>query len=526
MDSRGSYIAQLEKQNKELLAQIASLTRQVESLTEIIRQMQRDKFGPSSEKTRRDAGGDQLFIPQVFNEVEIEADDSESEPCKVTREGKVRSKDKRTRKELILKNVPIEELIHEYTPESLICPQCGRHLKQIGMVHLRDELQFIPASLKVIRHMQASYECPGCKHTDNPLIVKAPVPQSVLPHSLASASSVANVIYQKYVNGMPLYRQEKDWENLGICLSRATMANWCIRCNEEYFSHIAERFRTELLSRDIVHCDETPVQVLKEDGKKPQTKSYMWLYRTGDDGKVPVIIFDYRPSRSGDNAVSFLRDFRGYVHSDGYSGYNKLSGITRCGCWAHLRRMFVKAIPTGKSSGQKTFAEIGRDYCDKLFRIEEQLSGYDPEERRRLRLEHERQVLDEFWDWVENLNPLPKTALGKAVTYAINQKPYMENYLLDGRLSISNNAAENAIRPFTVGRKNWLFSDTPKGASASASIYSIVETAKANGLDVYSYFKYLLEQMQSCDWRCRPQLLDNMMPWSEAAQENCMQREV
>ena len=531
MDSRDSYIARLEQQNRELLnqvgmltEQVTSLNRQIESLTEIIRQMQREKFGPSSEKTPRDDDGMQLFMPQVFNEVEVEADETEPESCKVTREGKVRSKNRRTRRELILKNVPIEELIHEYTQESLICPQCGSHLREIGMVHLRDELQFIPASLKVIRHMQASYECPGCKHTDHPMIVKTPVPQSVLPHSLASASSIANVIHQKYVNGMPLYRQEKDWESLGICLSRATMANWCIRCNEEYFSHIAERFRTELLSRDIVHCDETPVQVLKEDGKKPQTKSYMWLYRTGDDGKFPVIIFDYKPSRSGDNAANFLKGFRGYVHSDGYSGYNKLAGITRCGCWAHLRRMFVKAIPSQKPAGQKTFAEIGRDYCDRLFRIEEELSGCTPEERFRLRPDNERGLLDEFWNWVGNLNPLPKSALGKAVTYALNQKPYMENYLLDGRLSISNNAAENAIRPFTVGRKNWLFSDTPKGASASASIYSIVETAKANGLDVYSYFKYLLEQMSNCEWRSHPELLDNLMPWSEAVREICRQK--
>lgn len=531
MDSRDSYIARLEQQNKELLKQvttlseqIVSLNRQIENLTEIILQMRRDKFGPSSEKTAKKEPDGQLYMPQVFNEIEAEADEADKESCKITREGKVRSKSKGTRKELILKDIPIEDRIFGVSPENLVCPSCGNSLKEIGTVFVRDELEFIPAQLKVIRYYQTSYECSRCKHTDHPLITKAPVPQAVLPHSLASASSVANVIYQKYVNAMPLYRQEQDWANLGISLSRATMANWCIRCNEEYFSHVAGALRSELLSRDIVHCDETPVQVLKEDGRKPQSKSYMWLYRTGNDGKAPVILYDYKPSRSGENAASFLKDFRGYVHSDGYSGYNKLTGIVRCGCWAHLKRKFVEAIPGSRSAGPKTHAEIGRDYCDKLFAIERRLSELTPDERYTKRLELERPVLDKFWNWLENLNPLAGSALGRAVIYALNQKPYMENYLLDGRLSISNNAAENAIRPFTVGRKNWLFSDTVRGAEASAAIYSIVETAKANELNVYMYFKYLLEQMTACDWYCNPELLDGMMPWSSAVQEACKQK--
>lgn len=531
MDSRDSYIAQLEQQNKELLKQVSalseqivSLNRQIENLTEVILQMRRDKFGPSSEKTARNELDGQLHMPQIFNEIETEANEAEKESCKITREGKIRSKNKGTRKELILNDIPIEERIFGVNPENLICPSCGSRLKEIGTVFVRDELEYIPAQLQIIRYYQTSYECSKCKHTDHPLIAKAPVPQSLLPHSLASASSVANVIYQKYVNAMPLYRQEQDWENLGINLSRATMANWCIRCNEEYFSHVIGKLRSELLSRDIVHCDETPVQVLKEGGRKPQSKSYMWLYRTGNDGKAPVILYDYKPSRSGENAAGFLQDFKGYVHSDGYSGYNKLAGIVRCGCWAHLRRKFIEAIPGGSSSGLKTHAEIGRDYCDELFSIERRLDALSPAERYAKRLELERPVLDGFWNWLESLNPLSGSALGRAVTYALNQKPYMENYLLDGRLAISNNAAENAIRPFTVGRKNWLFSDTARGAEASAAIYSIVETAKANGLNVYSYFKYLLERMTDCNWHSHPEFLDGMMPWSSAVQEACRQK--
>ncbi len=201
-------------------------------------------------------------------------------------------------------------------------------------------------------------------------------------HSLASPSSVANVMYQKYVNSVPLYRQEKDWEQMGIALSRATMANWMIRCSQDYLFPVVEHMRKILLSRDIIHCDETPVQVLKEEGKKPQTKSYMWLYSTGNDGREPIILYDYQPSRNGDHAVTFLKDFKGYVHSDGYSGYNKLTGIIRCGCWAHLRRKFIEAIPAKKKTDALTNAEIGRDYCDQLFMIERKLKDLSPEERR------------------------------------------------------------------------------------------------------------------------------------------------
>lgn len=217
-----------------------------------------------------------------------------------------------------------------------------------------------------------------------------------------------------------------------------------------------------------------------------------------------------------------MKDFKGFVHSDGYSGYNKLTGITRCGCWAHLRRKFIEAIPKKTGTDEPlTNAEIGRDYCNQLFEIERDLKHLSPAERRLKRLELEKPILEAFWCWLEDLNVLNGSALGKAVTYAKNQKKYMENYLFDGRCSISNNAAENAIRPFTVGRKNWLFADTPKGASASAAVYSIIETAKANGLNVYTYLEYLLLYMPDTDWRNSPEELDMLMPWSEGVQAEC-----
>ena len=510
MDARDTYIEQLEKT-------IKNLQDQVSNLTEMVMLLQKEKFGPSSEKTVK-PNEEQLSL---FNEAEVEADGHTiSEPIKKSVKGYLRI-DARTKREELLKDLPVVEIECDVPAEEQFCIRCGKALKRIGKETVREELEYIPAKIQIVRYVRWSYGCPSCKRTGQSYIVKAQTPTSLMNHSLASPSSVANVMYEKYVNSVPLYRQEKTWEQMGIALSRATMANWVIRCSEDYLRPVVEHMRKQLLSGDIIHCDETPVQVLKEEGKKPQTKSYMWLYRTGIDDEKPVVLYDYQPSRNGDHAVTFLKDFKGYVHSDGYSGYNKLTGIIRCGCWAHLRRKFIEAIPQRKSTEGLTNAEIGRNYCDQLFMIERDLKDLSPEERKTKRLELEKPVLEAFWCWLENLEVLKGSALGKAVTYALNQKKYMENYLLDGRCCISNNAAENAIRPFTVGRKNWLFADTPKGASASAAVYSIVETAKANGINVYTYLHYLLLYMPDTDWRNHPEELDHLMPWSAMVQAEC-----
>ena len=270
---KDAYIKQLE-------STIEKLNQKIDNLTEIIIQMNRDKFGSSSEKTPREELPEQIYMTQVFNEAESSADDSAAEPAKITENGKVRM-NVNSKREFVMKNLPVRQVIYEGTPQSLVCPQCGDKLKPLGVQVVRRELDYHPASLEVIEYVQTAYECPKCKHTEHPYIVKAPVPKSLLNHSLASANSVANVMYQKYVNAMPLYRQEKIWKDLGINLSRATLANWIIRCSEDYFTPIIERLHEELLSRDIAHADETSIQVLKEDGKKPTSTSYMWLYRSG-----------------------------------------------------------------------------------------------------------------------------------------------------------------------------------------------------------------------------------------------------
>lgn len=501
-------ISQLTKQLELYTKQNELLQQQINSLTEILIQMRKDKFGSKSEKTK-------ILDNQLnfFNEPEVCADPEETEPiAKISKKG-ISVRERKVREDA-LKDLPVE--IHEYElpDDEMTCPQCNHALKKIGSQFVRDIIKYIPAQIAVERLMQNSYECPCCKGTEHPFIRKATVPTSFMPHSLASAGSVAEVVTQKYINSVPLYRQEDIWKNLGIELSRATMANWVIYGAENYLKPIADKLKESLLARDILHVDETTVQVLKEDGKKPETKSYMWVYRSGNDGRKPIVIYDYKPSRDGNIPKEFLKNFNGYLHTDGYAGYNKVKGVTRCGCWAHLRRKFVEAETAAK--GEDGYAKTGIAYCDRLFYIEDQLKELPRDERYRRRLEEEKPLIDEFWDWIyKSVHAvLPKTKIGKAIAYAINQKPYMENYLSDGRCSISNNAAENAIRPFTVGRKNWLFCDTPKGADASAVIYSIVETAKANGINVRDYLEYLFTVMPTENWRKDPDILDNLTPCS------------
>lgn len=274
---------------------------------------------------------------------------------------------------------------------------------------------------------------------------------------------------------MPLYRQEKDWANQGVDLSRATLANWIIRAAHDWLLPLWEEMKACLLKQPVIHADEAVIQVLKEEGKKPTSESRMWVYCSGNTGTWPVILYEYQPSRSGEHAKRFLQGFKGYLQTDGYSGYNKMPDVTRCGCWAHLRRKFQEAMPRNGDKAGST-AAIGFDYCNQLFAIEDRLKDLTPEERRAKRQELAKPVLEVYWSWLNTVNPLQGSKLGEAVTYSLNHKDALGTFLEDGRIEISNNRAENAIRPFVMGRKAWLFADTKKGASASAIVYSIVET--------------------------------------------------
>jgi hypothetical protein len=296
-----------------------------------------------------------------------------------------------------------------------------------------------------------------------------------------------------------------------------------MKTSEEWLIPVVEKLREELLKDKYLHADETPVQVLNEDDKKNTTKSYMWVYSTSANATKNIRIFKYSTGRTGENAKDFLKGFKGYLHTDGYAGYNKVEDIHQCLCWAHLRRYFTDALPKDMKSEEATLPAEGIAFCNKLFEWEREFKNLNLEERQIKRLEKEKPLLEAFWTWAKTSNQkvLPKSKIGKALQYALNHKEKLETYLEDGNCVISNNIAENSIRPFTIGRKNWTFCGSPKGAEASACVYTLVETAKANGLNPYKYLEFLLSRLPGSNVKTNPKVLDLMMPWDELIQRTC-----
>lgn len=310
---------------------------------------------------------------------------------------------------------------------------------------------------------------------------------------------------------------------MGLALSRVTMSNWLLVVYREWLSHVVERLKQELLKQKYLHIDETHVQVLKEPGRKNTTDSYMWVYCSIKDAKNPIRYFEYRPGRGGKYPETFLKDYTGYIHTDVYSGYNGVSGVIRCMCYTHLRRAFVDALPKDVHDPAATKSAEAILRLNKLFAIEEELADLTPEERKRQRIIREKKQLEDFWSWAEKsaLGELPKSKLSKAFGYALNNRDEFFNYLKGGNCVISNSLAENCIRPFVIGRKNWLFSGSPQGAQASAGIYTLVETAKANGLSPMKYIKYILSDMPGSAFLEFPEYLDDYLPWNPYVKEIC-----
>lgn len=508
-------IKYLRDENTELHIRIQELNQTVANLTESVDYLTRKLYGKSRERL------DDPNQLNMFDEAETEANPDEPEPSKEqVIDSYTRKKKPKSTRENIYGDLPVEEIPCKLSDEDKVCPLCGTELVLTGKRFVREELQLIPAKVKLIRYYQEVYSCPKCKKEDDEFVtVAAETPSPLFKHSLASPSTVAWVMYQKYALAMPLYRQEQDWLQHGVRLTRATLANWVIRSSLEYLKPVYNRLHEHLLDRDIIHADEVPCQVLKEPGREAKTKSYMWIYLTGNDDKAGIVLYDYKPGRKGQYAQEFLKGFKGYVHCDGYSGYNAPEDIERVGCYAHLRRKFFEAIPVRKVGSQKPAAEVGVQFCDRLFDLEREYKNLTAEERKQKRLEKENPILDEFYNWISTLNPTGGSKLDKAVTYAQNQRVSLENYFKDGRLELSNSAAERKAKSYVIGRKNFLFHDTVAGAEASAIVYSLVETAKANNLDIYQYLYRLLLFMP--DYKNEPDGIEDLMPWSEFMQVSC-----
>ena len=498
-------------------ANITELTQKVEWLLGQFKLAQQHRFGSSSEKSEYD-GYEQ---PNIFNDVEATTNVHFEEP-ELAEIKKHFRKRKRLVNDRLPNNLPIEKVEHDLPPEEQICHECSGSLHVMGR-ETRRELVLVPAQAKIREHIKKVYACRDCERDELGVpIIKAPVDNPVIKGSFASPEAIAHIMYQKFVMGAPLYRQEQDWNRQGIMLSRQTMSNWLLRATEDYLEPIYDAFKELLLLNDTLHADETTLQVLREPGKTPQSKSYMWLYRAsgynsnGNKATYPIVLYDYQPDRKAKRPAEFLKGFKGYLHTDGYEAYHTLpKDIIVVGCWAHARRKFDEALKRLTATNRDdTNAALGKRYCDKLFRLERDFAELSPDERYQKRLELSKPVMDEFFAWVKNLKPMPKTPIGVAAKYVLGQRIYLERFLLDGRLEISNNRAERSIKPFVIDRKNFLFANTPRGAKASAIMFSIIETAKECGLNPFRYLTHIFEMAPNGDVRNDYSLLGALLPYS------------
>ena len=528
-DMENINVSTLKAENEQLKIDIIKLTNEIAELRKLndwyaeqFKLAQHRIFGASSEKS---------ILPEqlgLFNEVEVCSDNSLPE---ATLEETITYKRKKKvgRRDELYANLPTEQIVHELPEEEQVCPICGGALHACGHEVLRREIEVIPASVRAIEHVQTVYSCRDCEANadgeQSVPMVKAPVPAPVIPGSgIASPSLLAFILSNKYVLALPLNRQEQEFKRQDIVISRQTMANWCIFTAIQWLKPIFNLLCAFLLSSDILHADETTLQVINETNRKATANSYLWVYLTGAYAQFQATLFVYTETRAGKHPLEFLSGYSGYLNVDGYQGYYALEGenVTLCGCWSHARRKFVDALRTiPKHLHNDSPASAGLSYCDVLFELERKYDKAEitPKERRERREQESRPIAMACFAWASDLLPsLPENGkLREAVGYLVNQQARLTSFLLDGRIEISNNRAERAIRPFAIGRNNWMFAYSPKGAGASAIIYSIVETAKANGLIPFKYLEFLFETLPNIP----PEQYSDCLPWLPAVKARC-----
>lgn len=467
-------------------------------------------FARSSEKTpREDISPDQAWL---FNEAEALAQAAAAASPSVTILAHERKK--RGRKK-ISANLPRIEVVHDLPEGEKVCAADGTALERIGE-EVSEQLHFQPAQVCVIRNIRPKYACPCCRQG----VYIAPVPLQLLPKSMATPALLAQITTAKFVDGLPFYRQEAQWDRLGIPLGRATMAGWQIQLGGIHVVPIINLMKDLLLEAPLIHCDETRLQVLKSD-KAPTAHHWMWVRAAGPPGRR-IILFDYDASRGGAVPLRLLQGYQGILLTDGYEPYDKVAEalhLIHAGCLAHARRYFDAARKASEASdgGQ---ARVALDFIGELYAIERALGDKDhpcrPEDRLRVRTERSVPVIEKFHVWLEALAPkvLPQSLLGKAIYYTLGQWSKLTVFLKHGEVPLDNNRCENAIRPFVIGRKGWLFNDTVKGALASANLYSLVETSKANGVEPHAYLTHLFTKLP---YAKTVEDFEALLPWNVKA---------
>lgn len=502
-------IASLQEKNKQLEL-VAN------NLSEMLTKSRKMMFGKSSEQIKNMPGSEQLSF---FNEAEQEYNSATPEPKEETLVKAHARKPKRTKEELTENLVHKEEII-DLEDEKKKCNICGSDLVCIGKEKLRSELNIVPAQIFVIDYYRYVYKCPKCeKETDEANIIKPAAPVAVMKKSMASPAAVAYTIQEKYQNGVPLFRQEQYWKSNGVELNRNTLANWIIR-SAQWFNPLWNLMKSELFKEDIVHADETELRVLKCDGQPTNSTSRMWVFCSGMYSSKPMALYQYHPTRSSIVVKDVIGDYAGFLQTDGYQAYNSAENAIHIGCWAHARRKFIDCLPKGIDDKNSKAAQA-LDLIERLFSMEKAFKGMPENEIYEQRKKKSQPLLEEYWKLLNHILAPGGSKLDGAVKYSINHKTELEGFLLDGRIELTNNRAERAVKPFVIARKNFLFSDTSKGAEASALCFSMIETAKLNNLNVYGYLIYLFNELPKLGEKPDEDKLKNLLPWLKTLPEYC-----
>jgi transposase len=553
--------AAIEGQQKQFMALLAEKDTLIAKLQALVMhyeaqltRLKRHRFGSSSERSSLMDSG-QLSLLADFANLFDNADTDK--PSIIPKSGEIEGETKTEeisykrkkrigKREEDLASLPVVRVEYELADDERNCQSCDTFMRDIGIT-IRREIEIIPAQAIVKEHAVHAYACPNQKcegtnpvgahfadgNTNNTnnlddklggsgIIIRADSPKPLIVGSLASPSLVAHIAYQKYSNGIPLYRIEKGFWHDGVIISRQNMSNWVISCAELYLISIYEALKKHLLKESVLHSDATVVQVLREPDRRAQTKSCQWVHRTSGASDKKIVIYEYTQTKGAINLHRFFADFEGFLHTDGADVYHKLkSDITIVGCWAHARRYFENIVnPMKEDERKNSEAAAGLSFINALFKLERDFSNLSPEKRYLARLKQAKPISDAFFAWAADplRAALPQSPLGKALHYTNSQRKYLENVFLDGRLELSNNRCERSVKPFVMGRKAWLFSNTPKGAVASSVMYSIIETAKENGLHPFHYVKYLLEALP----HSTTSNVESLLPWSDMLPDWCL----
>lgn len=515
-----SFLIQLLLQQQEQLEAITkelhASNEKMQFLMEQVILGKQNRFGRSSEKMEdtsqicfREVDGTIVF----FNEAEAVCDLNAAEPEDLELKSPKQPK-RKGKKESDLSGLTVRRIDHYLSEEELEIEFGVNGWKQLPDA-ISKKYHFVPARVEVEEHHIGVYASKTDEH-----MVKADHPKALLHGSLVSPSLGAAIINGKYVNAVPLYRLEQEFQRYGLQITRQNMANWCIRLAEEYLSVLYDYLHEELYSYHVIQADETPVLV-NHDGRGAGSKSWMWVYRSGhlyQDRQI--VLYEYQQTRNASHPREFLKGYDGICVTDGYQVYHtlekELEELTIAGCWVHCRRRFdeaLKLIP--KPSQKESNAFLLMKQIQAIYREEGKLNDLSSDERLKQRQAVIKPLVDAFFAYLKTINVSKKDKFGDAVRYALNQEKYLRVFLTDGDVPIDNNASERAIRGFCIGKKNWQMIDTIHGAKSSAIIYSIVETAKANNLKPFDYVQYLLEEIPKHmnDKDCS--FLEDLLPWSE-----------